>query len=190
MFTSLWQVSGTAGQLLYPTSLRPRTTRRRFRRRAALSRARRRIAEECRAVRNRYRRMTTGAVQGSVRLWLRLEGLVVLVLALYLYARGGHSWPVFAMLFFLPDISFAGYFGGPRVGAAVYNVAHSYVGPLLLAVALLTTGATILWALIWAAHVGFDRALCYGLKYPAAFAETHLGRIGRRNRPKPQNVYS
>ena len=83
--------------------------------------------------------MTAGAVHGSVRLWLRLEGLVVLVLAVYLYARGAHSWVVFATLFFLPDISFAGYLAGPRVGAAVYNVAHSYVGPLLLAVALLTT---------------------------------------------------
>ena len=130
--------------------------------------------------------MTTGAVHGSVRLWLRLEGLVVFVLAVYLYARGGHSWVVFVALFFLPDISFAGYFAGPRIGAAVYNVAHSYVGPLLLAVALLTTGATLRWApmwtLIWAAHVGFDRALGNGLKYPTAFADTHLGRIGRPNR--------
>ena len=107
--------------------------------------------------------MTTGAVHGSVRLWLRLEGLVVLVLAVYLYARGGHSWVVFATLFFLPDISFAGYLAGSRVGAAVYNVAHSYVGPLLLAVALLTTGTTLMWALIWAAHVGFDRALGHDL---------------------------
>jgi hypothetical protein len=65
---------------------------------------------------------------------------VVLVIAVYLYARGGHTWGIFAALFFLPDISFAGYFAGPRVGAAVYNVAHSYVGPLLLAGALLTTG--------------------------------------------------
>jgi hypothetical protein len=126
--------------------------------------------------------MTTGAVYGSVLLWLRLEGLVVLVLAVYLYARSGHSWGVFAGLFLLPDISFAGYLAGPRVGAAVYNVAHSYVGPLVLGVALLTTGASLMWTLIWAAHVGFDRALGYGLKYPSAFADTHLGRIGRRNR--------
>jgi hypothetical protein len=126
--------------------------------------------------------MTTGAVHGSVRLWLRLEGLGVLVLTAYLYARGGYSWVILAALFFLPDISFAGYFAGPRVGAAVYNVAHSYVGPLLLALVLLTTGAALMWALVWAAHVGFDRALGYGLKYPTAFADTHLGRIGRPKR--------
>ena len=125
--------------------------------------------------------MATGAVHGSVRLCLRLEGLVVLVLGAYLYARGGHSWVIFATLFFLPDISFAGYLAGSRVGAAVYNLAHSYVGPLLLAVALLATGTSVMWALIWTAHVGFDRALGYGLKYPTAFADTHLGRIGSRN---------
>jgi hypothetical protein len=126
--------------------------------------------------------MTAGSVHGSVRLWLRLEGLGVLVLAVYLYARDGYSWVVFATLFLAPDISFAGYLAGPRAGAAVYNAAHSYAGPLLLAVALLTTGANLMWALIWAAHVGFDRALGYGLKYPTAFADTHLGRIGRSSR--------
>jgi hypothetical protein len=125
--------------------------------------------------------MTAGAVHGSVRLWLRLEGLVVLVLAVYLYARGGHSWVVFAALFFVPDISFAAYLAGPRIGAAVYNVAHSYVGPWLVGLALFATGATLMWALIWGAHVGFDRALGYGLKYPTAFRDTHLGRIGRPN---------
>ena len=30
-------------------------------------------------------------------------------------------------------------------------------------------------ALIWAAHIGFDRALGYGLKYAAGFGVTHLG---------------
>ena len=35
-------------------------------------------------------------------------------------------------------------------------------------------------ALIWAAHIGFDRLLGYGLKYGAGFGFTHLGRIGRK----------
>ena len=37
-------------------------------------------------------------------------------------------------------------------------------------------------SLIWCAHIGFDRALGYGLKYDAGFSFTHLGRIGRRAR--------
>ena len=33
--------------------------------------------------------------------------------------------------------------------------------------------------MIWCAHIGFDRALGYGLKSAAGFEFTHLGRIGR-----------
>lgn len=121
----------------------------------------------------------TGSVAGSVRTWLRLEGLVVLLVASWLFARGGHSWVLFAVLFLVPDISFAGYLGGPRVGAVVYNLMHSYVGPLLLAAAFVGTGRPPVLALVWLAHIGFDRMLGYGLKYPTAFADTHLGTIGR-----------
>lgn len=37
----------------------------------------------------------------------------------------------------------------------------------------------MLAASVVAAHVGFDRALGYGLKLPTGFKDTHLGRIGR-----------
>ena len=124
-------------------------------------------------------RMSGGAVHSSVRLWLRLEGLMALLLATYLYAHVGGTWPVFAVLFFAPDVSFAGYIAGPRIGAALYNLAHSYVGPLILAAALLSAGIGVPLALVWGAHIGFDRALGYGLKYPSAFGDTHLGPIGR-----------
>jgi hypothetical protein len=32
--------------------------------------------------------------------------------------------------------------------------------------------------LIWIGHIGFDRVLGYGLKYPTAFRDTHLGQLG------------
>jgi hypothetical protein len=87
--------------------------------------------------------MNEGAVHGPVRLWLRAEGVATCLVAAYLYARESGSWLVFAALFFVPDISFAAYLAGSRVGAAIYNVAHSYVGPVLLAVTSLTTGTTL-----------------------------------------------
>jgi Domain of unknown function (DUF4260) len=124
--------------------------------------------------------MGGGAVHSAVRVWLRVEGMIEFLLATSLYAHEGGSWLVFAALFFAPDLSFAGYLAEPRVGAAIYNVAHSYVGPLILAATMLRIGAGLTIALVWAAHVGFDRALGYGLKYPTAFNDTHLGRIGRR----------
>ena len=41
----------------------------------------------------------------------------------------------------------------------------------------LTLGLIML-GLVWAAHIGVDRALGLGLKYGAGFGFTHLGRIG------------
>ncbi len=120
-----------------------------------------------------------GAVTGAPRLWLRLEGVAVLALAVLLYQRGGHSWLLFAIAFLAPDLSFAAYLAGPRVGALGYNVAHSYVGPLLAATLALLAGWSPGVALLWAAHIGFDRTLGYGLKYATGFTDTHLGRLGR-----------
>lgn len=120
-----------------------------------------------------------GAVSGALRTWLRIEGLAALTIAVVLYSRGGYSWGLFALLFLAPDVSLAGYLAGQRVGAAVYNLLHSFAGPLALAAALMLSGGSVAAPLIWAAHVGFDRVLGYGLKYPTGFADTHLGRIGR-----------
>lgn len=122
-----------------------------------------------------------GSVTGGVRALLRLEGLAVLLLALAAYAQFGAGWGVFALLFLAPDLSFLGYLAGPRTGALAYNAAHSYAGPLaLLALGVLgAMPALLAAALVWLAHIGFDRALGFGLKYAAGFSATHLGRVGR-----------
>lgn len=125
-----------------------------------------------------------GMVSGEPRAWLRFEGLALFAASVWAYSRTGLGWPVFALLFLAPDLSLLGYLAGPRIGAALYNVMHSTVGPLALGGAGLATGH---WgiagvAAIWLAHVGFDRALGYGLKHPGGFALTHLGRIGRLRR--------
>jgi hypothetical protein len=115
--------------------------------------------------------------------WLRLEGLAVLILALLLYYRGGHSWLVFAVAFLAPDLSVISYLGGARAGAIGYNAAHSYLGPALIAALALFTVRLPVAALIWIAHIGLDRAVGYGLKYPTAFDATHLGHL-RGGRPR------
>lgn len=121
------------------------------------------------------------APTGAVRLVLRLEGLALLVASVMVYtlvlaADGG----LFAALFLAPDLAFIGYLAGARVGAIAYNSSHAMLGPLALAgVGLVAAPALVPFALIWLAHIGFDRALGYGLKYPSAFGDTHLGRVGR-----------
>ncbi len=124
-----------------------------------------------------------GAAQGGVRVLLRLEGLALLVLAVAGYAQLGAGWGGFALLFLAPDIALFGYLAGPRVGAALYNTTHSLVGPALLGGAGLAFGAPVAmaFALVWTAHIGFDRMLGYGLKYTRGFGATHLGRLGPRD---------
>ena len=123
----------------------------------------------------------SGATTGGVRFVLRLEGLGVLIAASVAYSKFGLGWGTFAMFFLAPDLSFLGYLAGPKIGAVSYNLAHSYVGAVACLVASLVfpAPALLLVGIIWLAHIGFDRALGYGLKYSKGFGFTHLGRIGR-----------
>ncbi|HEY3326315.1 MAG TPA: DUF4260 domain-containing protein [Novimethylophilus sp.] len=132
----------------------------------------------------------SGETTGVVRLTLRLEGLCVLVAAMLAYSKLGLGWGTFALFFLTPDVSFLGYLTGPRVGAVAYNAAHSYIGAITCIVAgfLLPAPALLCAGIIWCAHIGFDRALGYGLKYSAGFGVTHLGLIGRVTKSAPDQV--
>jgi hypothetical protein len=118
------------------------------------------------------------AAEGSLaaRVILRAEGLVALGVAVVGYRFAGGGWPMFAWLFLLPDVTMVGYLANPRVGAWLYNAGHTYVAPALLALAgvLIANPSVYSLALIWVAHIGFDRVMGYGLKYPVGFRITHL----------------
>lgn len=124
----------------------------------------------------------TGSVIGTPRLLLRLEGLATFIVAVAVYRQFGQSWWLFALLFLAPDLAMLGYLAGPRVGSVAYNIAHFYLLPLLLAAIGLSVAQPVVAAVavIWIAHIGIDRALGYGLKYPEGFAATHLGALGGR----------
>jgi len=124
---------------------------------------------------------TPGVTNGGVRVLLRVEGLCVLVASAICYSRFGSGWATFAIWFLAPDLSFAGYLAGSRVGSIAYNFAHSYVGALICLMSGILVASPILLTagLIWCAQIGFDRALGYGLKYSSGFGFTHLGLIGR-----------
>jgi hypothetical protein len=110
---------------------------------------------------------------------LRLEGLATLVAAVVLYFHEDFGWILFVALILAPDLSFAGFACGPKVGAIAYDAAHTEIFPVALgAVGVVadSNGATKI-ALIWLAHIGADRLLGYGLKYPTAFKDTHLSRV-------------
>ena len=110
---------------------------------------------------------------------LRVEGATVLAGSVLLYWLNGGSWWLFALLLLAPDASMLGYLGGPRFGAEIYNVFHSYPLPAALAAFGLLGGSPLALslALVWFAHIGMDGLAGYGLKYPTAFGDTHLGRV-------------
>ena len=138
---------------------------------------------------------------------LKLEELFLLGLALFLFCELDYGWGAsqYALLFLTPDLpaknagigmSMIGYLMSPRVGAwtlrhgfdklnptaqgGAYNLIHHkglsvalYVLGYLLAIPWLMFAGTLLLG-----HSSFDRVFGYGLKYPDAFQNTHLGRIG------------
>ena len=126
---------------------------------------------------------TKGALRlmSQPRALLHLEGAAVLLLATAAFFRLGHPWWVFLLLLLAPDVSLLGLLAGPRAGASIYNAVHTMVGPL----ALLGGGwwlaggqsAAVAVALVWLAHIGLDRMVGYGLRYPDSDQRTHYDRL-------------
>jgi hypothetical protein len=123
---------------------------------------------------------------GFVTILLRFEGLALGLGCLWLYniltLGTPNGWWIFLLLFLVPDLSMLGYLGGPRVGAAIYNIVHSWATVVLWFFAawyLLGDNFSLSLPLILGAHIGADRALGFGLKLKTGFRDTHLGPIGR-----------
>jgi hypothetical protein len=110
---------------------------------------------------------------------LHLEGAAILILCVFFYHQLHASWFLFAILFLAPDLFLLGYLANVRIGSAVYNFAHTYITPgILAAIAYLAARPQLFpIALIWTAHIGFDRLLGFGLKYPTHFKDTHLQHV-------------
>ncbi|KGX87105.1 DUF4260 domain-containing protein [Pontibacillus marinus] len=115
-----------------------------------------------------------------VKRLLHSEGLVVFILSIYFYSQIGESWWMFFLLLLAPDLSMLGYLINNKLGSVTYNVFHSYSVPLLclLVSVILESPLFIGIGIIWVAHIGMDRTVGYGLKYPTQFKDTHLQKIG------------
>ena len=124
---------------------------------------------------------STGAVTGAPRVWLRLEGIAALAAGGVLYLRTGGEILWLVPLLLLVDASMIGYVAGTGPGAVVYNFVHNWaIGLVFLGVgSTLASTPLILAGAVLVGHVGMDRFAGYGLKYPTAFRDTHLGRLGR-----------
>lgn len=117
-----------------------------------------------------------------VRWTLRLESFAAFVAGLALYLSAGGGWFLLVPALLLPDLSMVGYLVSPWAGAITYNLAHDYAVGIVLALCGWWFSAPLLLMAggILIAHVGMDRTLGYGLKYPTGFGHTHLGPIGKQ----------
>ena len=118
-------------------------------------------------------------VSQAPRVLLRAEGLAVAVAAIALYFHAGYPWWLLVALILAPDLAMIGYLAGPTIGAMAYDATHTYVLPVALVAVGVIAGdrIPIELGLIWFAHIGVDRAIGYGLKYPTGFKDTHLQRV-------------
>lgn len=113
------------------------------------------------------------------KIFLHIEGFAVLSLSIYFYGYNQFSWVLFFILILSPDISMLGYLYNNKVGALLYNIFHTYILTIIVIFCgiFLTNPTVLAIGLIWSAHIGMDRMIGYGLKYPTAFKDTHLNRV-------------
>jgi len=114
---------------------------------------------------------------------LKLEELSLLGLSLFLFSGLDYGWGWYALLFLTPDLSMVGYLANPRFGSWTYNLIHhkGLAVALYLLGYLFSTPWLMFAGTLLLGHSSFDRVFGYGLKYPDAFQNTHLGVIGRGN---------
>ena len=92
---------------------------------------------------------------------LRVEGAAMLACSLFLYHSFVARWAVFFALCLWPDLFMLGYLVNAKLGARLYNLVHMDALPLALAVVSFALGQSgpMTFALIWLAHIGWDRTL-------------------------------
>jgi hypothetical protein len=113
------------------------------------------------------------------RLLLHAEGAAAGAAAIAVYFHAGYPWWLLVALALAPDLSMLGYLAGAHVGAVTYDALHTYAFPVALAATgwIADAELAVQIGLIWTMHIGIDRALGYGLKYPTDFKHTHLQRV-------------
>ena len=107
---------------------------------------------------------------------LRLEGGLVCIIAIWVYATQVGNWWVFALLILTPDLSALGYLKDQKTGSLTYNTIHSYNVPAFLTAVAWFVGLQWLapYFAIWFAHIGIDRLVGYGMKFPDNHKRNHL----------------
>jgi hypothetical protein len=110
---------------------------------------------------------------------LHIEGATLFAAAILAYSYLNGNWWLFAVLLLAPDVFALGYLINVHIGSALYNLVHIELFPAILIIAgvLAVNHTFALLGCIWLAHIGMDRMLGFGLKYPTRFQDTHLQHV-------------
>ncbi|HEX7474221.1 MAG TPA: DUF4260 domain-containing protein [Candidatus Limnocylindrales bacterium] len=119
------------------------------------------------------------ASRSGVRTLIQAEGLPIFIAGAVAFGALGGAWPAFVPLLLVPDLSMVGYLRDTRLGALTYNLGHNLVtaGVLLVLGLGIGVGWLAIAGSVALAHVGMDRLLGYGLKYPTTFKDTHIQHV-------------
>jgi hypothetical protein len=114
-------------------------------------------------------------------LFQRVEAAFIFLASVYFYSYLHLNIWLFLLFLFSIDIFMLGYAKDNKIGAFTYNFGHSMIVPAVLLVVGSMGSHRVLLAsgLIWLAHIGWDRAFGYGLKFDTGFKRTHLGNLGK-----------
>lgn len=110
---------------------------------------------------------------------IRIENGLAFALSFYIYMQLDFPIWLFFVLLLVPDLTMIGYAMNKKIGVIVYNVGHSFVLPLLLALCYVyfSKDYLLIIAIIWLAHIFMDRLFGFGLKYKDSFNKTHIQRL-------------
>lgn len=114
-----------------------------------------------------------------VRVILRAEAVAMFSAGVIAYGVLGGAWLAFVPLLIVPDVSMVGYLRNARLGALTYDLGHNLAtAGVALGLGLwLSIGWLAIAGAILVVHVGMDRVMGYGLKYPTSFKDTHLQHV-------------
>lgn len=118
-------------------------------------------------------------MKNLVKILLRLEGLAILLVSVYFFSVVSGNWIAFVILFLLPDLALLAYLKDNRFGSTFYNLVHNYMTVLVVVAIgyLIGNDVVISVGLVLSSHIGLDRLVGYGLKYPIGSKTTHLQKV-------------
>ncbi|EHQ77254.1 hypothetical protein SEVCU057_0977, partial [Staphylococcus epidermidis VCU057] len=92
---------------------------------------------------------------------IKLENTFIFIITIAVYVKLEFSIWLFLLLLLVPDIFMLGYVINRKTGSYVYNIGHTYITPIIIALLYLYIDERLLLqiSLIWLAHISIDRTL-------------------------------